>query len=216
MNLFICGQKSFGAAVLKELHSRGHNIAGVAPPPQEKYYDKIRVQAISLGLPVISDCDRLIASDIPKRTDLIVAAHSHWFISSRVLAATTYGGIGFHPSLLPRHRGQDAVRWAVAMGDAITGVSVYWLNDKIDAGPVFSQKPIFIERGSDHQKLWREIFPLGVKMLCDAVDDIACGVLTADPQDERFATWEPAYRVERLKRNDLLCIESQVSSLKGR
>ena len=85
MNIFICGQKSFGKEVLKALYEKGHNIVGVAPPPQEKYYDKMQGYAIKLGIPVISDCDRLVSRDIPEETDLVIAAHSHWYISTKII-----------------------------------------------------------------------------------------------------------------------------------
>lgn len=206
MNLFICGQRSFGREVLKALYDRGHNIVGVAPPPQEKYYDKIIGAAMKRGIPVVSDCDKLTSDLLPEDTELVVAAHSHWYISHKVLAAAKHGGIGFHPSLLPRHRGQDAVRWAVAMGDAVTGASVYWLNDKVDGGDILLQTPVFIHRDWTYHDLWREIFPLGVEMVCEAVDLVANGRAPHLPQDERFATWEPSFTVTRLKRNELLQI----------
>ena len=85
MNIFICGQKSFGKEVLKALYEKGHNIVGAAPPPQEKYYDKMQGYAIKLGIPVISDCDRLVSRDIPEETDLVIAAHSHWYISTKII-----------------------------------------------------------------------------------------------------------------------------------
>ena len=190
-----------------ELHKRGHNIVGVAPPPQEKYYDKIIGAAMKREIPVISDCDKLTSKDIPENTDLIVAAHSHWYISNKSLLKTRYGGIGFHPSLLPRHRGQDAVKWAVAMGEPITGATVYWLNDKVDGGDIFLQQPVFIARNWTHSDLWREIFPIGVKLLCDAVDMLETGQEIRIKQDERFATFEPSFNVTRLKRNELLQLE---------
>lgn len=204
MNIFICGQRSFGKEVLIELYNRGHNIVGVAPPPQEKYYDKIIGAAMKRNIPCISDCDKLTSKEIPDNTDLIVAAHSHWYISEKVLQKAKYGGIGFHPSLLPRHRGQDAVRWAVAMGDPITGATVYWLNNKVDGGDIFLQKPIFIAKEWDYHKLWKQIFPIGVKLLCDAVDMVAQGKEIRIKQDERFATFEPTFNTRRLKRNELL------------
>lgn len=206
MKLFICGQKSFGRAVLKELSGRGHEILGVAPPPQEKYYDKMQGLALKLGIPVVSDCDRLTARDIPAGTELIVAAHSHWYISDKAIAEARYGGIGFHPSLLPRHRGQDAIRWAVAMGDAITGASVYWLNSTVDGGDILSQIPVHIGRGEDFHQLWNRIYPLGVALLCDAVDSIADGHMRREPQDSTYATWEPSFTAVRLKRNDLIAL----------
>ena len=90
MNIFICGQKSFGKEVLKALYEKGHNIVGVAPPPQEKYYDKMQGYAIKLGIPVISDCDRLVSRDIPEETDLVIAAHSHWYISTKIIEKAKY------------------------------------------------------------------------------------------------------------------------------
>ena len=206
MNIFLCCQRSFGKAVLIELYNRGHNIVGVAPPPQEKYFDKVVGAAMIRDIPCVSDMDKLTSADIPDGTDLIVAAHSHWFISEKVIEKARYGGIGFHPSLLPRHRGQDAVKWAVAMSDSITGASVYWLNNKVDGGDILIQKPVFIDRSWSYSDLWKEIFPIGVQMLCDSVDMIERGEAGRTPQDERFATWEPSFTVTRLKRNELIRI----------
>lgn len=207
MNIFICGQKSFGKAILKILYESGYNIVGVAPPPQEKYYDKMQVYALKLGIPVISDCDQLISMDIPDNTDLVIAAHSHWYISDKIIQKAKYGAIGFHPSLLPRHRGQDAIRWAVAMGDMVTGATVYWLNQVVDGGDILLQKHIFIDRNQDYHELWKRIFPIGIEMLLEAVGMIEKGVAPKIKQDEKYATWEPSFNVPRLKRNELPQIE---------
>ena len=203
MRIFFCGQRSFGSAVLEELIKRGHEIVGVSPAPRSEKKDKVEITAMRKRLPVISDGDRLSFEDIPDGTDLIVAAHAHWIISERALAQARLGGIGFHPSLLPVHRGRDAVRWAVHMGDKITGGSVYWLTDKCDGGDIILQRPVFIVPGETYHQLWERLFPVGVQTLCDAVDLIAANKATATPQDERCATWEPSFDRQRLKRNDL-------------
>ena len=96
------------------------------------------------------------------------------------------------------------MRWAVAMGDAITGGTVSWLNNKVDGGDILLQTPVFIGRDWDYHRLWREIFPLGVELLCRSVELIAQNAAPRIPQDERFATWEPAYENRRLARNELL------------
>lgn len=203
MKVFFCGQRSFGSAVLEELLRRGHEITGVSPAPRSAKKDKVEVTAIRKKLPVISDGERLSFEDIPEGTDLIVAAHAHWIISERALAQARLGGIGFHPSLLPLHRGRDAIRWAVHMGDKVTGGTVYWLNDKCDGGDIIDQRPVFILPGETYHDLWSRVFPVGVEMLCDAVDAIQAGRAKATPQDERCATWEPSFERPRLKRNDL-------------
>lgn len=122
-----------------------------------------------------------------------------------------YGAIGFHPSLLPRHRGQDAVRWTTAMNDSITGATVFWLDDSVDGGDIFLQKTLFVDRKWNYHDLWREIFPIGVEMICKAVDLIEEGNIIKIPQDEKYATWEPSFTNTRLKRNELLQIGNGIN-----
>jgi len=204
MKIFICGQKSFGKAVLKRLIEDGHEITGVAPPPQGRLKDKMVGTALINRIPVIEDCEALEPEHIPEGTELIVSAHSHWLISKPCRDVCRFGGIGFHPSLLPRHRGVDAVRWAVHMGDPITGGTVYSLDEKCDGGAVLLQRWLFIDPSWDYHELWNELFPIGVDMISEAVRSIEEGSATYTEQDERFATWEPSWSRPRLRRKGLL------------
>lgn len=115
--------------------------------------------------------------------------------------------LAFTRRFLPRHRGQDAIRWSIAMGDAVTGATVYWLNQVVDGGDILLQKHIFIDRNQDYHELWKRIFPIGVDMLLQAVRMIEKGVAPKIKQDEKYATWEPSFNVPKLKRNELLQIE---------
>lgn len=204
MKIFICGQKAFGREVMKALYNEGHEIVGIAPPPQQKYKDKMVGFALLKGIPIISDGEKLTSKDIPEGTDLVVAAHSHYIISDQIINKCRLGGIGFHPSLLPRHRGQDAVRWAIHMKDFATGGTVYKLNSKCDGGDIILQEMLFIDPKWDYHDLWKELFPIGVKLLKEAVDQMEKGIQKEIPQDERFATWEPSWDRPRLKRNELI------------
>lgn len=205
MNIFICGQKSFGLAVAKRLYEDGHKIVGVAPPPQQKYKDKIVGWAMRHNVPIIDDCASLSSDHIPSGTDLIVAAHSHWLINNKVLSKCKYGGIGYHPSLLPRHRGVDAVRWAVAMGDPVTGGSVFRLTRECDGGNILAQKVQFIDRAWDYHDLWRELFQDGVDLIsrvCEEIERSGNNMAEVE-QDKRFATWEPSWDRPRMVETEL-------------
>lgn len=193
--------------MLKKLYEDGHEIVGVAPPPQKRLKDKMVGYAQLKGIPIVSDCEKLVSDNIPDGTELVISAHSHWMISDKILGKCKYGGIGFHPSLLPRHRGQDAVRWAVHMKDAVTGMSIYNLrSDKCDGGDILLQKVMFIDPDWDYHDLWKEMFPIGVDMVSDAVRMIEKGGCDWQRQDERFATWEPSWERPRLHRNELIQI----------
>lgn len=136
--------------------------------------------------------------------DLFVAAHSHDFIGRDSRAVTRLGGIGYHPSLLPRHRGRDAVRWTIHMGDPIAGGSVYWLTDHVDGGPIAAQDWCHVRPSDDASSLWkRELFPMGVRLLGEVLRDVDDGLLIEIPQDEELATWEPSWTRPPLYRPEL-------------
>ncbi len=109
--------------------------------------------------------------EIADGTDLIVTAHSHARISKQALAAAKLGGIGYHPSLLPRHRGIAAVEWTIREGDPIAGGTVYHLADRMDAGAIAAQEWCFVKKGETARELWeRALAPLGQKLLGEVID----------------------------------------------
>lgn len=190
MRLMLVGQKWLGAEVLAMLLANGHDVATVAAPAG----DRLHQAAVAAGVPV-GDPERILAAAwVPEGIDLIVAAHAHSFISRAARERARLGAIGYHPSLLPRHRGRDAVRWTIHMRDQVAGGTVYWMTDRADAGPVAAQEWCHVRRGDDAESLWRrELGPMGVRLLAEVVADVAAGRLVRAPQDESLATWEPSF-----------------------
>lgn len=197
MRVMLVGQKWLGAEVLAMLLAKGHEVATVAAPAG----DRLHRAAVAAGVPV-GDPGRLLAAAwVPEGIDLIVAAHAHSFICRAARERTRLGAIGYHPSLLPRHRGRDAVRWTIHMRDQVAGGTVYWMTDRADGGPVAAQEWCHVRPGDDPDSLWRrELGPLGVRLLAAVVDDVAAGHLVRVPQDESLATWEPAFERPSLAR----------------
>lgn len=192
MNIFISGKGWFGASVFDLVCSLGHTISGVSVPFRDDRQDRLHFAAERKNVLAIR-AGTLRAETLPDGTDLIVAAHSHDFIGRKTRLKARLGAIGFHPSLLPLHRGRDAVRWAIRMGEKVTGGSVYWLNDTVDGGPLAAQRHVFIRPDDTPEELWRrELAPLGLKLLREALNDIERGLLVRHPQDDSLATWEPA------------------------
>lgn len=130
---------------------------------------------------------------------LLSNAHAHCYISAEARARASIGTIGYHPSLLPRHRGRDAVRWAVHMREPVTGGTVYWMDDGADTGPIALQDWCLIRPADDAAMLWRrELGPMGVRLLLQAINLADQGRLAAVPQDEALATWEPRFKAASL------------------
>jgi methionyl-tRNA formyltransferase len=199
MRLFIIGQKWLGAEVLKLAAAMGHQVAGACCPywnGEGDGRDKLCQAAESAGVVTLATycpqqiCPRLM----PEGIELIVLAHADWFIPAEIRAAAVHGAILFHPSLLPRHRGRDAIRWAIHMGEAVTGGTIFRLVDKGDAGPILAQEHCFIRPGDTAADLWRrELCPLALRLYRQVLADPLAALAAARPQDEALATWEPAF-----------------------
>ncbi len=205
MRIWIAGQKLFGAAALATCLDAGHEIVGVSSPAASASGrpDRLRAAAERVGIEWIS-AGTLRADRLPAETDLIVAAHAHEFIGRPTRLRARLGAIGYHPSLLPRHRGRDAVRWAIRFGERITGGTVYWLGDGIDDGPIAAQAHVHVRPGDTAEELWRrDLFPLGLTLLRRVIDDLSNGVIVRIPQRSELATWEPAIEREPIFRPEL-------------
>ena len=193
MRITLVGSRHFGVTTLNMLRERGVDIARVVVHDAE---DRLVGAARAAGIDVAVQADpRLVtAAEIAPDTDLIVTAHSHARISREALHAARLGGIGYHPSLLPRHRGLAAVEWTIKEGDPIAGGSVYHLAERMDAGAIAAQDWVFVRKGETARELWeRALAPLGQKLLGEVIDYAKVhNALPAKPQDEQFATLAPS------------------------
>jgi methionyl-tRNA formyltransferase len=193
MRLTLVGSRHFGVTTFDMLRKHGVEIVRVVVADAE---DRLAATARAAGIEVVVQADPklVVGSEIAEDTDLIVTAHSHARISKQALAAAKLGGIGYHPSLLPRHRGIAAIEWTIREGDPIAGGTVYHLADRMDAGAIAAQEWCFVRKGETARELWeRALAPLGQKLLAEVIDHAkAHNALPAKPQDEQFATKAPA------------------------
>ena len=167
-------------------------IARVVVPQAD---DRLAAAATAAGLPVhvLTDPMFVPAEAIAPGTDLIVSAASHARVGGDALAASRLGGIGYHPSLLPRHRGMAAVEWTIKEGDPIAGGTVYHLAERMDAGAIAAQDWCFVKKGETARELWeRALAPMGLRLLGAVIRDaVRTGTLESRPQEEAFATRAP-------------------------
>jgi methionyl-tRNA formyltransferase len=124
--------------------------------------------------------------------DLVVS----WFWTNKIPVAipraAKHGGIGVHPSLLPRHRGPDPTAWAILEGDTETGVTCHRLEEEYDTGDILGQERIAIDPTWNAWQLARALDPPSLRLLRRVCASFASGhPPQAIPQDETFATSAP-------------------------
>ncbi|MBK5949076.1 hypothetical protein CH339_13430 [Rhodobium orientis] len=185
MQIAIVGSRWFGAEVYRNLAAFGRVAAVVAPASE----DRLAQAAARDGVRVVAlgGRRRVEAADICGPVDLIVAAHAHAFVDTGARGQARLGAIGYHPSLLPLHRGRDSIEQTIRAGDRITGGTIYHLTDDTDAGPIVFADWCFVWPDDDARSLWRRaLAPMGIDLINTAVSHAALhGFLPADDQDSR-------------------------------
>lgn len=78
-------------------------------------------------------------------------------IGMTILGAFSGKIVNIHPSLLPAFPGKDAVGQALAAGVKITGVTIHYVDEGMDTGPIIAQEPVQVMEGDDHDSLLARI-----------------------------------------------------------
>ena len=213
LKIFISGSGYFGDSVLSLCNKLGHEVVGVSVPVSDKYIGKT---ASGWGIPIIPS-GSLNAENFPDGVDLGITAHSFDYVGKKTRYRPKHGWIGFHPSLLPRHRGRSSIEWAIKMNDAITGGTVFWLNSGIDRGNIAYQdwcwispevKALGSKKGAS--KLWQsDLQKIGLTLFEKAINDISKGVIISEPQRKDVSTFEPSTNVKDVYKPDLLMLEEK-------
>lgn len=143
--------------------------------------------------------DRVERALDEEQPDLLVS----WFWTRKLpagwLAKARRGGIGAHPSLLPRYRGPNPYFAAIDAGDRVTGVTVHRLTAEYDTGNLLAARTLEIGERNSWQ-LARALDRPSLALLRETVQRFADGeTVPESPQEEALATWAPEPTGELLK-----------------
>jgi methionyl-tRNA formyltransferase len=198
MRIVLVGQAAFGAKVLEALLEKKENVIAVYTPQDKPggRSDPFKEAAVSKEIPVFQPKtykdDQVFAEYKELKPDLTVMAFVTDIIPAHFFEVPSYGTINYHPSLLPRHRGASAINWAVIMGEARTGLTVFWPDGGIDTGPILLQKEVDISLEDTTGSIYfNHLFPMGVEAILESIDLIKGDKAPKIIQDESKATYEP-------------------------
>jgi len=206
MRIILIGQAAFAEKSLEKLLSQGEEIVALycPPDPPSGKFDPVKQKALSLNIPVRQH-KTLKAPEVREEfigfnADLSVLAFVTQIVPPQVFSVPKLGSICFHPSILPKYRGASALNWAIINGEAITGLTLFWVDPGIDTGPILLQKTVDIGPDDTTGSLYfNKIFPLGVEAIGESVNLIKSGNPPRVVQDESKASYDPPCRDEHAK-----------------
>jgi phosphoribosylglycinamide formyltransferase-1 len=180
-------------ALLDTVHGREAQIVGVASDKPEA---QALVRAREAGVPA----EVFALGDHPDRPSrdaaladwlagrgaaLVVLAGWMTLVTPGFLARFPGAVINVHPSLLPAFPGLGAVRQAVDYGARVVGVTVHFVDEGIDTGPIILQGAVDLPPGVDAEEALRRLRPLEHTLLPEAVRLLARGAVRMDPANPR-------------------------------
>jgi len=98
--------------------------------------------------------------------------------------------INVHPALLPAFPGLHAIEQALDYGVKVFGVTVHFVDEGVDTGPIIAQRALELPEASDPAQVREALRPLEHDLLCEAVVRIARGGVHSDPAHPRHVTVE--------------------------
>ncbi len=161
----------------------------------------VKCKALELGIEVVSpeniqEVEEKIRDVAP---DLLVVVSYGQIIPKDILDIPKVGSINIHPSLLPKYRGAAPIQRAIMNGEKITGVTIMWMNERLDAGDIFFQREIEIKEEETYGELHDRLSLISAEMIVEALKKIERGEVTRIPQNENEATYaKPISKEETL------------------
>jgi phosphoribosylglycinamide formyltransferase 1 len=94
--------------------------------------------------------------------------------------------VNVHPALLPSFPGLDAIGQALDAGTRMTGVTVHFVDEGVDSGPVIMQRPVPVPADGDREALEAAIHAVEHELYPEAIRMLAQGRVSIDPDDPRL------------------------------
>lgn len=207
MKILFFGTSDFAVPILSKL-TKCHEIAAVITKPdspQGRHLltrpSAVKADAQELGLPVFSLEDLPLADAVHRlksyEADLFVVIAYGQILPVGILSLPKFYSIGMHASLLPKYRGASPISWALLNGEKRTGVTVFKLSERMDAGDIIMQEEMDILSSDNAQTLSVRLSQAGADLLLKAVDVIEKRSECFKRQKDETATF-----TRRLKKED--------------
>lgn len=142
--------------------------------PREDHSDRVERDAAM--------ADWLTAREV----ELIVLAGYMELLSAEFVRRFPNRIVNVHPALLPSFPGLDAVGQALEHGVSVTGVTVHFVDEGVDSGPIILQRSVNVPYTRDRSQLEREIHEVEHQLLPEAIRLIAAGAARVDDRNRRI------------------------------
>jgi len=225
VRIVFMGTPDFAVTILKHLVENNYAIVGVitavdkpAGRGRKLNQSAVKKYALSQNLPVLQP-KNLKNEDFQKELKSL-SANLQIVVAFRMLPKVVWnmpqlGTFNLHASLLPEYRGAAPIHWAIINGETKTGVTTFFIDDKIDTGEIILQEEITISNHETVGTLHDKLMFLGANLVAKTIDLIKTENITTIKQPALEEKLAPKLYPENCKIDWTASLETIYNKIRG-
>lgn len=226
MKIVLMGSPDFGIPSFQKILDSGYDVPAIVTIPDKQKGRGLKLQfsdvkkfAIENNIEVLQPQDLNDIQFINRLKEL--TPDLFIIIAFRILPAEIFkipklGSINLHASLLPKYRGAAPINHAIINGEKISGLTTFFLDEKIDTGNIIMQYEIPIGINDTFGEVYFKMAEIGADLVLDTIKKISSQNLSLIKQDENYVTKAPKIFKEFCRinwNNDALSIHNLIRGL---
>jgi methionyl-tRNA formyltransferase len=194
LRIIFMGTPEFAVGILDTIIKNNYNVVGVitaADKPagrgQKIKYSAVKEYALVNNLPLLQPTnlkDEAFLSELKALNANLQIVVAFRMLPKVVWEMPSLGTFNLHASLLPNYRGAAPINWAIINGETKTGVTTFFIDDKIDTGAMILSSEIEIEPTENAGQLHDRLMNLGSKTVIETLQTIEAGSVTTIIQED--------------------------------
>lgn len=201
MRIIFFGTPEFAIPSLNILLENKYEIVGVVTVPDKEKGRGLKLEpspvkrfALEHGLKVLQPeklRDESFQGQLKELKPELGVVVAYRILPVEVYTIPEFGTFNLHASLLPKYRGAAPIQWALINGEKITGVTTFFLQEKVDTGNIILQREVEIDDEDNFQTLHDKLSEVGAQLVLETVRRIELRDINLIPQNESEATLAP-------------------------
>ncbi len=206
LRIVFMGTPDFAVETLKNIIDHKYKVVGVITAPDRPAGRGRKLKASAVKEYALSKDLKILQPTNLKSEDFInelkeLQANLFVIVAFRMLPEVVwklpeYGTFNLHASLLPDYRGAAPINWAIINDEPKTGVSTFFIDEKIDTGHIIFQKEVEIEKNDNAGALHDKLMNTGATLVIDTIKAIENNTVQTTPQPKGKIT-KTAYKLNR-------------------
>jgi methionyl-tRNA formyltransferase len=206
LRIVFMGTPEFAVGILDTIAEKGYEIAGVitavdkpAGRGQKIKYSAVKEYALEKGLRLLQPVslkDQKFLEELKSLNANLQVIVAFRMLPEVVWSMPKLGTFNLHASLLPHYRGAAPINWAIMNGETKTGVTTFFIDEKIDTGAMILKKEIKIGENENAGELHDRLMVLGSEAVAETLSRIESGNISATIQKEE-GELKTAYKLNK-------------------